>query len=184
MSSADLIAGPGVIEVGEFVDMDLPDSCEWELLNGTVVSLTFPDFRHSLLQRRIYELLATGLRNSSVHIELPYMLSNLRAHRADVAVVSREAERRVSRIFPSPPELIVEVLSESNRRRLYKLEELEARCLDQGTLQFWRVDPLTRTIEVRDSSGKRTLYGKNDAILVELAGDSALIPVGEVFEDL
>lgn len=53
LSAANLLIDPDVITVEQFLDMDLPDSCEWLLINGTVVSVTHARFPHSRIQSNI-----------------------------------------------------------------------------------------------------------------------------------
>ena len=189
MSAANLLTEPGIITVGQFLEMELPDTCEWELLDGTVVSLTFPNFEHSLLQRRIYELLQAMTGSGallSVHMELPYRLRQHRAHRADVAVISLEAERAVTRrkILDGAPLLVIEIISDSNRKRPYKLEDLRARCFEEGCGLFWQVDARTRAIEVFTPGGTAVVYEKSDVIPMAVIGADSYISVSSVFEVL
>ncbi|MGH9629172.1 MAG: hypothetical protein ACRD7E_12685 [Bryobacteraceae bacterium] len=65
-ASLNIPVQPGRITVEEFERMDLPASCEWELIDGTVVSLTAPDLDHIDLQDRVAEVLKAQLRPNRV----------------------------------------------------------------------------------------------------------------------
>jgi Uma2 family endonuclease len=184
VNAANFLAEPGIITVDQFLEMDLPDLCEWELLDGTVVSLTFPNFEHSLLERRVYQLLEAMMgAQFSVHMELPYRLRQHRAHRADVAVISFEAERNIRRILEGPPLFVIEILSDSNRKRPYKLEDLRARCFEEGCELFWQVDARDRTVEVFTQDGGR-VYRTNEMIPLAGIGAAGGIAVSGIFEVL
>jgi Uma2 family endonuclease len=186
-SAANLLPEAGIITVDQFLEMDLPDTCEWELLDGTVVSLTFPNFEHSLLQRHIFELFQTmTVALLSVHMELPYRLRQHRAHRADVAVISLEAEKTIVRrkILDGAPLFVIEILSDSNRKRPYKLEELRTRCFEEGCKLFWQVDARSRTIEVFTQASNHVLYERNEKIPLVVIGAASDISANRVFEVL
>jgi Uma2 family endonuclease len=121
------------ITVEQFDEMVLPPSCEWELADGTVVSVTFPTRPHGDLQ----DCLATVFKRifgatAVVRIEYPYTLGSYSKHRADVAVVSPGRHESCPHYLDGAPELVVEILSRSNLP--YKVDDLEERCLRRGTL--------------------------------------------------
>jgi Uma2 family endonuclease len=108
----------GEITVEQFLAMDLPRDCKWRLHRGTAISLTFPKYPHSLIQRNLGRLLDRCFENrAAVHVSFPYRLSQVEAHEADVAVVSDRQHREAlssGAILDGAPELVVEVMSRLN----------------------------------------------------------------------
>jgi hypothetical protein len=78
----------GAITVDEFEEMDLPKTCGWELIDGTVVSRPFPDLDHVDIQHTLRALLANIFgRAGVVRVEYPYALRLHTRSCADVALV-------------------------------------------------------------------------------------------------
>src|SRR5262245_26563310 len=117
--------------------MDLPDSCQWLLVHGTVVSVTRPRFPHRRVQNNI-RMQLLRLREADkvlVFTELPYELTRIDGHEADVAVLTTERAAEAAKtnyIVKGAPELVVEVMSRSNLP--YDVDELEHECLANGCL--------------------------------------------------
>jgi len=173
---------PGIITVEEFEAMDLPEFCEWELIDGTVVSVTSPELDHVDLQHQIAANLERLFGVSAVvRLEYPYALGTFNRFRADVAIVNPKRHRSNRKRLEGPPELVVEVMSRSNSEK--KTRMLQQRCLEQGCLAFWRVYPKKRTIIVATIGGETT-YESTGIIPAELFGISAEIVVNEIFDAL
>ena len=172
------------ITVDQFEAMDLPDTCDWELHNGTVVSLTFPGFDHIRIQKRLYDIFQQSLQNAStgfeVFIELPYRTGVRNDHRADVALITARQAREDVRtgVLQGSPVLVIEVLSRSNLP--YRMDELEELCFAHGCEEFWRISTRKLTVEVRNARGRAT-YTVDDVIPVLVPEFSTEIRVRDIF---
>lgn len=176
---------PGVITVEEFEAMDLPESCEWELIDGTVVSVTFPDVEHGNIQHRVYDLLKNQLRTAGgerlvIRLEYGYALGTRSRFRADVAVIEGRRNRASTMRLEGAPELVVEVMSRSNTEA--KIDRLQLRCFERGCALFLRIYPRKRRA-VLATPDSNTEYGGNDAIRFELFGMSVVLSLIDIFED-
>lgn len=199
MSAANLLTEPDAITVEQFLDMHLPDSCEWLLVHGTVVSVTHARYPHSRVQSNVHALLLDAVQGTQalVFSELPYQLDRTNGHRADVAVLLSpergEQAAQADSILKGAPELVVEVMSRSNLP--YDVDELERECLASGCLVFWKVviqhrqrlergvpDYSVRVGTVVDGRFKHTLYQRNDVLRLELPGIRREIAVHDIFE--
>ena len=198
MSAANILTEPDVITIGQFLEMDLPDNCEWHLVHGTVVSVTHPRFPHSRVQNNI-QILLLGMHEAGrvlVFSELPYELDRTNGHQADVAVLTAERSDATVKaghgIVKGAPELIVEVMSRSNLP--YDVDELERECLTTGCMMFWKVvikhrkrldfgtpDYSIRVGRMVEGCLQHEIYQLNDLIPVELPGISGKIAVNDIF---
>ncbi len=103
------------LTVEEFEAMDLPEFCEWGLVDGTVVSVTAPDLDHVDLQDQIAAKLKEVFHQSAVvRVEYPYALGTFNRFRADVEVVDPRRHRDNRKRLEGAPELVIEVMSRSN----------------------------------------------------------------------
>src|SRR4029450_5034139 len=133
--------------VEEFEAMDLPDTCGWELIDGEVVSVTFPDLDHRDIQHTLLELLKQLFGTAAVvRMELPFAANRYNKNGADVAAVLPSRYRTNRKRLDGAPELVIEVVSRSNREK--KLDRLQERCFEHECQQFWRVYPKKETVIV------------------------------------
>jgi Uma2 family endonuclease len=162
----------GLITVDEFEAMDLPEFCEWELVDGTVVSVTSPDLDHIDLQDQIAVKLKQMFQRSAViRVEYPYALGAQNRFRADVAVVDPARHRQNRKHLEGAPELVIEVMSRSNTDR--KIQMLQERCFAQGCQSFWRIYPKKSTVIVGRAAGSdapEKEYGMTGTIALDLFG--------------
>ena len=101
----------------------------------------------------------------------------------DLIFVSRERLHIITnRGVEGPPELVVEVLSPSTRRRDLVLKR--RRYASFGVLEYWLADPIRRTILVLELRGgeyvERGVYGVGDEIVTPLI-PGLRISVAQVF---
>jgi Uma2 family endonuclease len=178
-----MAALPHLVTVAEF--RELPESGEftYELHYGEVVAVTRPKARHWKLQLRLHELLKPKLSDfGGIAIEMPYRpLAEFEFRAADVAAVSWV---RWNAIDPDgdlhgAPELVIEVKSPSNTKK--QLQELVTLCLANGSLQFWVVDPLQKSVTVIERDGSSTAYVTGGCIPLTAFGSDALA-VDQIFE--
>lgn len=175
---------PGLITVEEFEAMDLPDTCGWELIDGEVVSVTFPDLDHRDIQDHLVELLKSLFGDAAVvRMELPFAANHHNKNGADIGATTPARWRANRKRLDGAPELVIEVVSKSNRDR--KLDRLQERCFEYGCQQFWRVYPKKLTVTVARNVGPGSTvadhYDINDLIPVNLFGVAGRIAVNDIF---
>jgi Uma2 family endonuclease len=93
-------------------------------------------------------------------------------------------ELRHGEIIETPPPvhrhyaLVIEVLSPSNSAT--EIREKRRLCLENGSREFWVVDPIQREIEVSTTDGRSIIYRSGQGIPLFFAEGS--VAVDEVFE--
>jgi Uma2 family endonuclease len=161
-----MAALPNLITVEQF--LELPDSGEYtyELHHGEVVAMTRPKPGHWILQRRIMDLLRPKLAAfGEIAVEVPFRAIeafDLRA--ADVAVVSHERWNAIEmeEDLRGAPELVIEVISPSNRRPHPR--ETVSLCLNHGALECWLIDRKKQSVTVVRKDGSTTVYAGEEQI--------------------
>jgi Uma2 family endonuclease len=115
-------------------------------------------------------------------VEFPYRpLPEHELWAADVAYARRERWQPadLESIFSGAPDLIVEVLSPSNTAS--EMDEKSALCLENGCIEFWVVNPKTRSITVH-TSGNWKRYKTGDSVPVErFFPGQPTVPVDYIF---
>ena len=177
-----MAALPDLITVAQFLEMPEGGEYCYELHYGEVVALTRPKARHWKLQSHLRRLLEPMLRSFGVvEIEAPYRpLAEFALRAADVAAISR---KRFDEIDPDDalrgaPELVIEVRSPSNRKG--GLQELATLCLANGSLQFWIVDEIKKSVTVVRRDGTTSLFRIGDELPLSDFG-AGVLPVSEIF---
>jgi Uma2 family endonuclease len=198
VSAANILTESDAITIDKFLEMELPDNCEWHLVHGTVVSVTHPRFPHTRVQNNIQMLLQRLHEAGRVLVfsELPYELDRSNGHQADVALLAKERSDATIKaghgIVKGAPDLVVEVMSRSNLP--YDVDELERECLATGCLIFWKVvikhrrrldfgtpDYSIRVGRMAEGRLQHEIYQMNDLIPVDLPGISGKIAVNDIF---
>ena len=154
--------------------MEDPPGVRLELHNGEVVEMTRPKHKHAVIQTNILSLLGTALGDKGwATIEFSFRAKpegNLRV--ADVGWVS---SARFDAIDPDDnlygaPEIVVEVLSPSNRAG--DLLEKRDLCFGAGCEEFWIVDAKRGVVEVWRPDSTVHVYRRGDRIPVGGSGGS------------
>jgi len=148
----------------------LPDDGKrYELVEGELVELTFPNWKHSSIQSFLFGKLSAYLDRDpigKVGNDFGFILGRdpdtLRG--PDLYFVTKE---RASSISPDSwmdgaPNLAVEILSPSNSRA--EIRRKVEQYLAAGSDLVWVIDPEQRTIETIGSSGKRTVLTDDDEL--------------------
>jgi Uma2 family endonuclease len=151
-----------------------------DLHEGEIVEVPGPTGEHVLIQERLEELFRNLVPSHfSVLREFYYTLPD-QARRADVAVVlrSRREEQR-KQVFSGAPEIVVEVLSDSNGAA--ELAHLRRECLADACQEFWIVDPFDRTVEVYGRDSAFHQYGSGHTAKLHLEGTEYQVQVGSIF---
>jgi Uma2 family endonuclease len=132
------------------------DGRRHELVDGEHFVTPSPSTKHQRIVGRLFFELQSHLR---VHpggevLLSPYdvVLSPLDVVEPDLVYVSRENQSRITEAnLQGPPDLAIEVLSESNRRH----DEVTKRKLYEraGVQEYWIVDPEIETVKVHRLMG-------------------------------
>jgi Uma2 family endonuclease len=165
----------------EFLEIPNPPHGRYELHHGELVEVPFPENPHVRTQWQLRRLLeqAAG-RDGFVDKEIPYRsLPENECWGADVAYMPRSRWDAIDRWLVGVPELVIEVLSPSNRTS----EMLDKRetCLENGGREFWIVDPKTRRVEVSTPDAHSITYKFGQQIPLFFASEST-IAVDAIFE--
>ncbi len=152
-----------------------------ELHHGEVISVPPPKLGHTLIQGNLTDNLVPRFRAAGrVLTEVGFRTPGGRNYRiADVAFVTkaRLAASSDDGCLESAPELVVEVLSPSNSAS--EMLDREQLCLENGTLEFWVVDPKRRQVRVSKQEGRPRSYKAGDEIPLMFGGSLA---VDSIFE--
>jgi Uma2 family endonuclease len=162
----------------------LPDEVcrRHELRHGELVRVPPPKFKHSIIQSRMVQLIASVCPPGGfVTTELGFRALPEGEYRtADVAYISpaRFAVAKGADYFQGAPDMVIEVLSPSNTKA--EMRE-RAVCLANGCLQFWVLDEVKRLVTVSTPDGSVTVYRSGQVIPLPLFGDASLA-VDRIFE--
>ncbi|HJZ95811.1 MAG TPA: Uma2 family endonuclease [Candidatus Solibacter sp.] len=133
----------------------LPDTPgKRELLEGEVIELPVPEFKHSLNAQDLFLLLYSALKTAhasgeaaelgAVYIEMGYKLSARSYVRPDVSIT--HAGQPVDRFLQTAPAIAIEIISPSNT-----VEEMDFKTklyFQYGAREVWRIYPKTRHITI------------------------------------
>ena len=163
------------------------DGKQYEVIDGVLYMAPAPHPRHQWTSGNIYWLLREPVMEKGLgrvyYSPIDVILANGDVLQPDLIFVSKDRLHIITRRgVEGPPELVVEVLSPSTRRRDRELKR--RRYAHFGVLEYWQVDPETRTIRVLILEGgeyaERGVYGIGDEITTPLI-PGLIIPVAQVF---
>lgn len=144
----------------------LPDAPgKRELIDGELIELPPPKLSHSLIAKRIYELLIAVLDKSRVFFEIGYRIGGGWLQ-PDVSVIWPQ-QREENDYLIGGPMIAVEILSPRNSAA--EIERKLTLFLGEGSDEVWVVDPKRKTLTVY----RRTSEGAV-RILVDTTYTSAL----------
>ena len=171
----------GLVTFAELEQLpEIPDF-RYELHHGELVKVALPKHRHSLIQWRLFWLLVPAAGDAGrIIVEMGFRaLPEYEFRKADVAFIARGRWERINPDgnLEGAPELVIEVLSPSNT--MAEMNDKERLCLENGSLEFWIVDPIQRQVKVSSPDG-RTLTFKSGHRIPLLFGGS--LAVDSVFD--
>jgi Uma2 family endonuclease len=170
--------------VEQYSALPEPKGGYYELHHGVPVLMTFPKKRHWTIQHRLLRLLDPLVSGRGVvGVELAFRpLPEYELRCADVAYVSQGRYRAIDPddYLHGAPELVIEVLSPSNT--MSEINEKEALCLENGSLEFWVVDPKRKSVKVSTPDRKTITYIEGDKIPLSLPAAGELA-VSEIFSN-
>ena len=176
--------GTAKLSLEEFLLLPDRPGADLELSDGEIIEVPPPSKYHMQLQERLSLLLKTVLGSRyHVRFEFSYAVAG-DAHRADVGAVSlaKWEQEDKKNLPPSPPELLIEILSPSNTT--LALNRLRDLCFRNGCLQFWEVDPDLRIITIFAPDRDPHVYRSHSNVPLNAMTDgSEAVAVDEIFAD-
>ncbi|WNZ21647.1 Uma2 family endonuclease [Leptolyngbya sp. NK1-12] len=135
-----------VLNVEEFLALELPDSHEYELRDGVIVPMAEPSGRHENLRSELmFVLKAESKRaelNLLIHPKPGLMLGAKDTRKPDLIAVDQEDWRRqteVEAVLQEPPSIVIEIVS-TNWEDDYRNKPLWYAAF--GVPEYWIIDPL------------------------------------------
>ena len=137
-------------------DLDLPE--RFEVLNGEIIEMPPPKWRHTAISNRIHKALMMWLLSNPIgdaFSEGGYVFSEspLTTLVPDVSFIRNEQipdddvdDQASDDWLRTPPELVVEVVSPSDRASRVNKKVLA--YLERGVKLIWIVDPSSRTVTI------------------------------------
>lgn len=158
-----------------FADLErIPDDPQfrYELHHGELIKVPPPKHRHYQIQQRLRDLLkAAAEGKGEVGTEMGFRARPEHEYRvADVAFLSQERWDRISPdgYLEGAPEIVVEVLSPSNSAA--EMLDKEQLCLENGSVEFWVVDPRGRQVKVSTTDNRTITYKSGQHIPLLFGG--------------
>jgi len=172
------------VTFGEFERMP-ENGKRYELRHGEVIELPPARKAHSLLRKRLYELLTRRLESGFyVDVELGFRpIEGEEYWQADVAAVALERWNAVGLAgnLQGSPDLVAEILSPSNTYG--EIAERERLCLAGGAAEFWLVDGKNQTVRIVRANGTFKSYAIGESIPLTSFVEASL-EVAQIFEVL
>jgi Uma2 family endonuclease len=155
------MASKTLLTVEEFFERDdLPEDRRYELDEGEIVELTLPSHSHNRIADRIGDALKAWNRTRKAGriypSDSPYRLSEDTLRGPDVSFIRKERLENFNedKPFPGAPDLVVEVVSPSDRRS--QLMKKVMQYLSAGAQDVWLVYPKLQTVWAIRERDERT----------------------------
>jgi len=148
----------------------------YELVKGELLTMSPSDAQHGAVTVYLSAPLATFVKANKLGIvfgaETGFILERNpdTVLAPDISFIRKDRIKTISSGYLEiPPDLAVEVISPSESK--LKVEKKTAQWLEFGAEAVWLVYPKTRTVEVRNSSGRKMLLTERE----ELTGRNGLV---------
>ncbi|MCX6599721.1 MAG: Uma2 family endonuclease [Acidobacteria bacterium] len=170
-----------LLTVEEFDAIPNPPGGVYELFNGELVFVGYPEIGQTRCQRQLRTILSGVAGNNwVVDVEWPYRAeAEYQMWAADVAVISVERFRRIRRWLEGAPDLVVEVLSPSSA--FAEMETKAALCLANGAKEFWMVNPDRRSVTVYGPGMQSNRFVEGQSISLAGALGGGELAVSAIF---
>ncbi|GHU67584.1 hypothetical protein FACS1894184_07690 [Clostridia bacterium] len=161
--------------------MELSDEVKAELVDGQIMLLDFPTGEHYDAAGEIYSQIKRYLRGKRCRVFQDFRVRlGVDIYRPDVSLIC-DRNKYQRRLIDGAPDLIVEVLSPSNRS--YDLIHKRRVYLSAGVSEYWIVDLVRCVVTVSTLSNGAyvsTLYGPEDTVKISVL-DDCIIELAYVF---
>jgi Uma2 family endonuclease len=152
---------------------ETPRGFPYELRHGELVTVAPPKRNHLIAQHRIRDLLSVpAAGRGRAFMELGFRVPDHDYRVADVAYVTEQRWTMAGDSLFGAPELVVEVLSESNT--VAEMLDKEKLCLENGSHEFWVVDLDRKQVKVSTPNGHTLTYKAGQEIPLFFAPGDAI----------
>src|SRR4030067_3184351 len=158
-------------QIFTYDDIECLPEGNYEIMDGERYDMTPTSFEHGDLEGKFYKLLTRHLESKD-HIavgEVGVLISKkpLKIRAADVVYISKRKSPEMPKgILEIPPDLIIEIISESNTA--WEITDKVKDYLSVGVERIILIDPLTQTVSAYNK-------GKKEAMLYNFDENIALI---------
>jgi Uncharacterized protein conserved in cyanobacteria len=161
---------------------DSPDGAKLELIAGVLYMSPPPDYTHDNLVQRLIRLLAAYLEKTGKHGKLyvPRAAIWTGPHtylEPDLFYVSAELEAKLDPTHRTTADLVIEVISPGSA--IYDRNTKADTYGALGVRELWLIDEQSRTVEVRNQTGKGfgpgAVYHKGQHIVSAIFPDLNLL---------
>ena len=169
----------------------LPDPVRAELINGVFYDMASPTIAHQELSFLIHRALDDHLRRNRGSCKVYSAPTDVRLFKddktivqPDVLVVCDRDKRKDGKRIEGAPDLIVEVLSDSTRKKdlTIKLEKY----MQAGVREYWIVDPAGIVVTfdwTQDGDPMPKLHESEAKIPVAIWGGACIVDFEEIFRE-
>ena len=157
----------------EFEAMPKNDHCKYELIDGIVMMTPSPSFEHQVVGVNLISEFRAALKSTDCRVLYEYDIKfHGDIYKPDLMVFCKNRDAM-------PPDIIIEILSPSTRRRdlTLKLFKYEA----MGIKEYWIVDPKTLTVTVHDFVHGTAEGYTSGEVIQSLAHPEIIVAVNDVF---
>lgn len=138
--------GSHIYTVEEFLDLDLPEGQEYELIDGIVVPMAEPSGKHENLRSELLVSLRIESKRANlgllIHPKPVVMLGKKDTRKPDLIAIDRESwnqQTQKEAVLRQPPSVAIEIVS-TNWEEDYRNKPLWYAAF--GVRELWIVDPL------------------------------------------
>ena len=135
-----------IYTVEEFLDLDLPEGQEYELIDGIVVPMAEPSGKHENLRTELLVSLRIESKRANlgllIHPKRVVMLGKKDTRKPDLIAIDRESwnqQTQTQAVLRQPPSVAIEIVS-TNWEDDYRNKPLWYAAF--GVRELWIVDPL------------------------------------------
>lgn len=178
---------------GEYTMEDyrlIPEDRRVELIDGVIYDMDAPTNIHQQIAGEIHAILRDYVRRNKGQCIVSVAPTDVQLDCDEKTMVQPDVMVTCDRekVLPShmygAPDLVVEILSESTRKRDGGLKL--GKYSQAGVREYWMVDPVKKKIVVYDFEHEElpVIYGFQDCIPVRIFGGECVIDFAEIYEYL
>ena len=177
----EILPPPKKMTLEEFLESDLEG---YEYVKGELIPMPAASAEHGIISARLFLNLGLYVRENQlgevVTPDTGFQVGE-RVLKPDIAFISSvQLPEDLSKAFPVPPDLAVEVVSPSDVFR--RVIEKAFTYLEAGTQMVWIVEPTSQTVRVYRSETPIRVFGINDTLTGEDVVEGFSCQVAQLFE--
>jgi len=158
-----------------------------ELIDGEFLVSPAPSIRHQVILTNLLVELRTQVRKLGIGLVVPApfdtVLSVHNVVQADIVFISPETLKRADPRLEGPPDVAIEILSKSGRKR--DLVTKKKLYHEFRVPEYWIVDPVAESVRVlvwrAESWREHGVFKRGESVTSEVM-KGVVAPVSEIFE--